>query len=156
MGNINYNNFICENYYCNSVPLKPEWFSESSWKITFDTNEKPYIIDKGNLIIKSKEKNNNIPIFNLVLSKKLLLEDFTNISIPINFKYSLEEIDIFVIFSNKIITLENIIEIDKSNNIFYMKLNIKNNKININRSFDNKNIKKKIKPKKINSFVVEL
>ena len=27
-------------------------------------------------------------------------------------------------------TLENIIEIDKSNNIFYMKLNIKNNKIN--------------------------
>jgi len=154
--NINYNNFICDNYYCNSVSLKPEWFSESSWNITFDTNEKPYFIDKGTLIIKSNISLLNIQKFKLLLSKKLLIENLKNISIPINFSYNLEEIDIFIIFSNKILTLDNIIDIDKSDNIFYIKLNIKNNKININRSFDNKNIKKKIKPKKINSFIIEL
>ena len=33
MGNINYNNFMCENYYCQSVSYKPEWFSENSWNI---------------------------------------------------------------------------------------------------------------------------
>jgi hypothetical protein len=154
--NINYNNFICDNYYCNSVSLKPEWFSESSWKITYDTTDKPYFIDKGTLKIKSNNSLLNIQKFKLILSKKLLIEDLKNVSIPINFSYNLEEINIFIIFSNKILTLDNIIDIDKSDNIFYIKLNIKNNKLNINRSFDNKNIIKKIKPKKINSFIIEL
>ena len=155
-GIINYNNFICNNYYCNSISLKPEWFSESSWSISYNISNKPYFIDKGNLIIGNKNNTSNIPIFKLILSKKLLIEDFNSFSIPINFKYFLNEIEIFIIFSNKIINLDNIIDIDNSNHIFYIKLHIKNNHINISRSFDKKNTKKKIKNKKNNTFIIEL
>jgi hypothetical protein len=35
MGNINMNNFICENYYCQSVSFKPEWLSENTWNIEY-------------------------------------------------------------------------------------------------------------------------
>ena len=58
MGNINYNNFICENYYCQSVSFKPEWFSETTWTINYVCNKKPYIIDKG--ILKIVETGNHL------------------------------------------------------------------------------------------------
>ena len=113
MGNINYKNIICDNYYCQSVSFKPEWFSESSWSIDYKYNiinstandiitdisiddikiddinikpninynnsEKPYFIDKGIL------KINNVPSFDLLLSKKLLIDfnEIKYISIPI-------------------------------------------------------------------------
>ena len=112
MGNINYKNIICDNYYCQSVSFKPEWFSESSWTIDYKYNivdsrknisndntknviikdiqiddeninsnnlQKPYFIDKGIL------KINNVPSFDLLLSKKLLIDfnEIKYISIPI-------------------------------------------------------------------------
>ena len=68
MGNINYNNFICDNYYCQSVSFKPEWLSEASWSITYNYQDsiKPYIIDKGIL------KINHVYNFDILFSKKLL------------------------------------------------------------------------------------
>jgi hypothetical protein len=47
MGNINYNNFMCENYYCQSVSYKPEWFSENSWNIDYNLKNNNMHIDKN-------------------------------------------------------------------------------------------------------------
>jgi hypothetical protein len=163
MGNINYKDIICDNYYCQSVSFKPEWFSESSWNIDYNYNtinnslkndNKPYIIDKG--IIKIY----NMPSFNLILSKKLQI-DFNEIkylSIPINFRYNINnennnEINIYIIFSNKLLLLNNI---DNNNDIFYINLKLFKNYCIIIRSFNEEIIKKKIKQKKINTFSIDL
>jgi hypothetical protein len=167
MGNINYKNFICESYYCQDVSFKPEWFSENSWKIEYnyiknkdeeiiekennELNIKPYIIDKG--IIKIRDVNK----FNLLLSKKLLIDfdEVRNISIPINFKYNIENnIDIFIIFSNNLLLLDNINILN--NNLFYINMNLLKNKIYIYRSFDNKLIQKKINSSNINIFDITI
>lgn len=161
MGNINYNNFICENYYCQSVSFKPEWLSESTWNITYNYLEeekikKPYLIDKGIL------KISNVNKFELLFSKKLLIDfnQIRNISIPINFKYYLtnnNSIDIFFIFSNNQFELNNLNSLNTNdNNLFFIKLNFIANKINIFRSFNEKIFTKKIKFKKINTFIISL
>lgn len=161
MGNINYKNFVCDNYYCQSVSFKPEWLSESSWKINYkyknkDDDNKPYLIDKGIL------KISNVDEFSILLSKKLLIDlnNFKNILIPINFKYFLKNdnnIDIFFVFSNIELVLENMNELINTDNTFYIHMNVTKNKVCIYRSFDNKIISKKIKSKKINTlmFVIE-
>ena len=167
MGNINYKNFICENYYCQNVSFKPEWFSENSWNIEYNHTKnkddesidkennkqkiKPYIIDKG--VIKIKDVNK----FNLLLSKKLLIDfdEVRNISIPINFKYNIDNnVDIFIIFSNNILLLDNINILN--NDLFYINMNLLKNKIYIYRSFDNKLIKKKINSLHVNIFDITL
>ena len=195
MGNINYKNFVCDNYYCQSVSFKPEWFSENSWKIDFnyfddslndvtnidtyiytstDTdiynnsielpiqhdiidnsiNKKPYIIDKGILKIK------DVPRFQLLLSKKLLVnfKETKNISIPINFRYDIEsKIDIFIMLSNYQITLENINNLDlQNNNSFFVNLTLLKKKIFISHSFTDKIIKRNINPSKISTFSIDL
>ena len=161
MGNINYKNFVCDNYYCQSVSFKPEWLSENSWKINYkyknkDDNNKPYVIDKGIL------KITDVDEFSILLSKKLLIDlnNFKNIVIPINFKYFLKNnnnIDIFFVFSNIELELENINELINTDNTFYIHMNTTKNKVCIYRSFDSKIITKKIKSKKINTlmFVIE-
>jgi hypothetical protein len=161
MGNINYKNFVCDNYYCQSVSFKPEWLSENSWKINYkyknkDDNNKPYVIDKGIL------KITDVDEFSILLSKKLLIDlnNFKNIVIPINFKYFLKNnnnIDIFFVFSNMELVLENMNELINTDNTFYIHMNVTKNKVCIYRSFNNKIISKKIKSKKINTlmFVIE-
>lgn len=149
-------NFICDNYYCQSISFKPEWLSESTWNITYNyekEEEKPYIIDKGIL------KMHNIIKFDLLLSKKLLIDfnEIRNISIPINFKYNLSNtnnLDIFVIFSNSVLLIDNINELIPSNNLFFIHMSIFKKKITIYRSFNDKVITKKINPKKINTFII--
>ena len=153
MGNINYNNFICDNYYCQSVSFKPEWLSEASWNITYNYQEsiKPYIIDKGIL------KINNVYNFDILFSKKLLIDfnDVKYLSIPINFSYNINKhnnIDVYIIFSNKELLLENINELKPQDDLFFIHLNMHKNKLFINRSFNDIISNKKIKSKKINSF----
>lgn len=153
MGNINYNNFICDNYYCQSVSFKPEWLSEASWNITYNYQDsiKPYIIDKGIL------KINNVYKFDILFSKKLLIDfnDVKYLSIPINFSYNINKdnnIDVYIIFSNKELLLENINVLKPEDDLFFIHLNLHKNKLFINRSFNDKISNKKIKSKKINSF----
>lgn len=148
-------NFVCDNYYCQSVSFKPEWFSESTWNITYDSEKKPYIIDKGVL------KMNDIKKFKLLLSKKLLIDfnEIRNISIPINFKYVLNrdnDIDIFIIFSNKILLIDDINQLTPSNNLFFIHMNMLKKKLIIYRSFNDKIITKKINSKKINTFLLTI
>ena len=125
------NNFICDNYYCQDVSFKPEWFSETSWKIDYIHNDsiiKPYNIDKGLLLIK------DVNSFNILLSKKLLIDfnETKNISIPINFEYNISnEINIIIIFSTKQITLTEII-LNNNNEYFITKLKLINTEIFIN------------------------
>jgi hypothetical protein len=170
MGNINYKNFVCDNYYCQPVSFKPEWLSESSWSITYlyenkkettdnetinkditEINEKkPYIIDKGILKIENTKK------FYLLLIKKLLINfnEIRYLSVPINFSYTLHhiKIEMFIIFSNNQLILEDIYNLKETNNLFFINLIFLKNKIIIYRSFNDKIITKKIKMKKINSF----
>jgi len=158
MGNINYKNFICENYYCQSVSFKPEWFSETTWTINYLCNKKPYVIDKGILKIVESEPSQ------IMLSKKLLINfnEIRNISIPIIFKYNLlkidnNNIDIFIIFSNEILNIENMNKIsEQKDNLFYIHLNLLKNILYIDHSFDTKIIKKKIKSKKSNIYDITL
>lgn len=125
------NNFICDNYYCQDISFKPEWFSEKSWKIDYIHNDsiiKPYNIDKGLLLIK------DVNSFNILLSKKLLINfnEVKNISIPINFEYNISnEINIIIIFSTKQITLTEII-LNNNNEYFITKLKLINTEIFIN------------------------
>ena len=170
MGNINYNNFICENYYCQSVSFKPEWFSETTWTINYSSNKKPYVIDKG--ILKIIEETPS----QIMLSKKLLINfnEIRNISIPIIFKYNLlkldsNNIDIFIIFSDKILNIDDMNNLNKKKNdtedkedteyspsLFYIHLNLLRNVVYINHSFDTKIVKKKIKSKKANIYDIML
>jgi len=131
-------NIMCENYYCQSLSYKPEWFSDSSWNIDYDENiVKPYKIEKGTFIL----NNSN----NVVLSKKLLVDfnEINKISIPLQFKYSTcDKIQVTLYFFNKLLFLKDINdinEIDKKS-IFYIKLELKNNKIDIFNSIQKKNI----------------
>ena len=146
MGNVNYQNLMCENYYCQSVSFKPEWFSEISWAIDYKINNKtsekceepdleisdikPYIINKGVLIIK------NTPKFDLILSKKLLLDfnEYVNFSIPINFKCFLKNpLNIYIIFSETNLDLKNI-----NQYLFYKHLKIVKKNIFIkNENYEN-------------------
>jgi len=146
MGNVNYQNLMCENYYCQSVSFKPEWFSEISWAIDYKINNKtlekceepdletsgikPYIINKGILIIK------NTPKFDLILSKKLLLDfnEQVNFSIPINFKCFLKNsLNIYIIFSETNLDLKNI-----NQSLFYKHLKIVKKNIFIkNENYEN-------------------
>jgi len=167
MGNINYNNFICENYYCQSVSFKPEWFSETTWTINYLSNKKPYVIDKG--ILKIIEATPS----QIMLSKKLLINfnEIRNISIPIIFKYNLlkldsNNIDIFILFSNRILNIDDMNNLNKQkddnedsllpSSLFYIHLNLLKNIVYINHSFDTKIIKKKIKSKKSNVYDITL
>ena len=153
------NNFACENYYCQDIILKPEWFSENSWNITYDYFDenfdfKPYTIEKG--LIKLK----GTPKFNLMLSKKLNIDlnDFEKFMIPIHFNFYLEnELSIYIILSNNEIVLNNISEINNNDNLFYFHINLNKKKISIQRSYDNKNFKfNKIKNKLDNYYNIEL
>lgn len=156
------NHFVCENYYCQSVSFKPDWLSENIWDISYkcinennDVNEKPYTIDKGILHIK-----NTFP-FHILFSKKLFI-DIDNIkylSIPIHFSYQLKKennIDIFIIFSNKKITFLDIDNLKHGSDLFFIHMNLHKNKIFIYRSFNNTIVNKKIKSKKINSFTLTI
>ena len=168
MGNINMNNLICENYYCQSVSFKPEWLSENNWNISYNylnksvesfESIKPYLIDKGILKIK------NTNPFCILLSKKLLtnFNDIKNISIPINFKYNLmnnSNIDLYIIFSNKEFLINNILlsmkENSETNNCFYIKVSFKKKNLLLTHSFDSAILKKNIKSNKIYTFDIEL
>ncbi len=159
MGNINYNNFMCENYYCQSVSFQPEWLSESSWKVSYnETAIKPYKIEKGVLKIRDIQPNN------ILLSKKILINfnEIRNIIIPTNFKYDLtkeKKVDLYYIFSDFEFTIDDIKrvnETDMFNHLFYIKLELSKNKIYIYRSFEKSVVKHNIKSKKINSFTIEL
>lgn len=148
-------NFVCDNYYCQSISFKPEWLSESSWNINFiyEESKKPYNINKGVL------KINDVNKFNLLLSKKLLLNfnEIKNIMIPINFRYYLNnDLDIYIIFSNKEIQIDNINEKIDLNNSFFIKLKFMKKKITIYRSFNDKIITHKINSEKINSFNISI
>jgi hypothetical protein len=155
------NNFSCDNYYCQDIILKPEWFSENSWNITynyFDENFdfKPYTIEKG--LIKLK----GTPKFNLLLSKKLNIDlnDFEKFIIPIHFNFFLEnDISIYIILSNSELNLKDINKINDNNNdnLFYFHIFLNKKKISIQRSFDNKNFKfNKIKNNLDNYYNIEL
>jgi hypothetical protein len=172
MGNINYQNIICDNYYCQSVSFKPEWFSESSWNIDYkyiktpeDPNsekdniinlKKPFFIDKGIL------KIINVPFFDMILSKKLLIDlnEIKYITIPINFRYYINndnEYNIYIIFSNKLLLLNNIDNLNIINDdFFYINLKLYKKNCLIFRSFNDTIIKKKINSKKINTFSINL
>ena len=146
------NNFVCENYYCESISLKPEWFSENSWNITYDywdnknDNFKPYNIEKGII------KISNTPSFRLVISKKLHIDlnYLESIKIPIRFKCNLNnDLYILAIISNQIYNLDRINTIHEiksnSDELFYYQMKLNCKKITLNRSYDNKFISKKIK-----------
>lgn len=153
------NNFSCDNYYCQDIILKPEWFSENSWNITynyFDENFdfKPYTIEKGLIRLKG------IPKFNLLLSKKLNIDlnDFEKFIIPIHFNFFLEnDISIYIILSNIELNLTNISKIENSDDLFYFHIFLNKKKISIQRSYDNKNFKfNKIKNNLDNYYNIEL
>ena len=143
------NNFVCENYYCESISLKPEWFSENSWNITYDywdnknDNFKPYNIEKGII------KISNTPAFRLVISKKLHIDlnYLESIKIPIRFKCNLNnDLYILAIISNQIYNLDRINTIHEiksnSDELFYYQMKLNCKKITLNRSYDNKFISK--------------
>jgi hypothetical protein len=153
-------NIICENYYCESLSYKPEWFSESSWNIDYEKNiEKKYKIDKGKFIV------NNIN--NLLLSKKLLVDfnEINKILIPLQFKYKTNnKIQITLYFFNKLLFLKDLHKLDQngiihnlpiSDEIFYIKLELKNNKIDIFNSIQKKNESKIINSENINCFEIK-
>jgi hypothetical protein len=137
------NNFSCDNYYCQDIILKPEWFSEKSWNISYNYFDeifdfKPYNIEKG--LIKLK----GTPKFNLLLSKKLNIDlnDFENFIIPIHFNFFLEnDMSIYIILSNNEININDISKIENSDDLFYFHISLIKKKIIIQRSYDNKNFK---------------
>jgi hypothetical protein len=146
-------NYTCSNYYCQNISYKPEWISENSWTFEYNIDSKPYNIDKGVL------KINNTKKCNILLYKKLLInfDEIRNITIPINFKYFLlNNIDVFIIFSKELININNINSLHNNSNLFFIKLNLSKNKINIVRSFNNKNINKKIKSVLNNNFILNI
>jgi hypothetical protein len=153
------NNFSCDNYYCQDIILKPEWFSENSWNISYNYFDeifdfKPYTIEKGLIRLKGTPK------FNLLLSKKLNIDlnDFEKFIIPIHFNFFLEnDMSIYIILSNNETNLNNIKNIENSDNLFYFHISLNKKKINIHRSYDNKNFKiNKIKNNLDNYYNIEL
>jgi len=150
-------NIICDNYYCQPVSFKPEWFSESAWNIDYkykDTfDKKPYTIEKGIL------KIHTITSFDLILSKKLFIDfnNIKNILVPINFRYNTSnnnEFSIYIIFSNKLLSLDNINDLNSY--FFNVNVNLFEKYCLIQRSFNDLIIKKKINSKKTNTFSIQL
>ena len=153
------NNFSCDNYYCQDIILKPEWFSENSWNITYNYFDekfdfKPYTIEKGLIRLKGTPK------FNLLLSKKLNIDlnDFEKFIIPIHFNFFLEnDMSIYIILSNSELNLKNISKINNNDDLFYFHISLNKKKISIQRSYDNKNFKfNKIKNNLDNYYNIEL
>jgi hypothetical protein len=154
------NNFVCENYYCQDIILKPEWFSENSWNITYNYfNEKfdfkPYIIDKGMIKLKGTPK------FNLLISKKLNinLQNVENFIIPIHFNFYIENyLSMIIILSNNELNINNINELISNNDkLFYFKVNLNRKKIIITRSYDDNIYKiKGLKSNSDNYYNIEL
>jgi hypothetical protein len=156
------NNFVCENYYCQDIILKPEWFSENSWNITYNYFDeifdfKPYIIDKGMIKLKGTPK------FNLLISKKLNinLKNVENFVIPIHFNFYIDNyLSMFIILSNNELKI-NELKINElisiNDNLFYFKVNLNKKKIIITRSYDDKIFKiNKIKSNLDNYYNIEL
>ena len=164
-------NIICENYYCQDVSIKPEWFSEESWNISYILKrldkpldkpldksldkplDKPFIINKGLLRFINSLSSETI------LSKKLMIhEDIKNISIPLNFRHFLcknNSIDITIYFSKEL-------PISDISTIFFITLSIFKKYMIITKSYDKfnkdlskKNTFKKIKLQKTNLFKIE-
>lgn len=164
MGNINMNNFVCENYYCQSVSFKPEWLSENTWNINYKylndeiNNEiKPYTIEKGIFKLISQNKTH------IILSKKLLINfnDIKHLSIPINFKFNvkkLSSIDFFLIFSNNEYNLSNNLLFlkEKNDECFYIKLTFNKKYVYMSNSVNHKLFKYNLKTKKNYRFVIDL
>jgi hypothetical protein len=154
------NNFVCENYYCQDIILKPEWFSENSWNITYNYfNEKfdfkPYIIDKGMIKLKGTPK------FNLLISKKLNinLQNVENFIIPIHFNFYIENyLSMIIILSYDELNINNINELISNNDtLFYFKINLNKKKIIITRSYDDNIYKiKGVKTNLDNYYNIEL
>jgi hypothetical protein len=65
-------------------------------------------------------------------------------------------LDLFFIFSNIQLQFDNLKELKTNNHLFFIKINFIGNKINIFRSFNDKIVSKKIKSKKINTFIISL
>jgi hypothetical protein len=90
------------------------------------------------------------------MSKKILIH-FDKISIPINFKYNLNEnINLLIIFSKIELNLNMIHNIKNNNDLFFIHLIFSKNKIIITRSFDNNHIKKKFNSNVINNFSLHI
>jgi len=138
------NQFACNNYYCNDIDLKPEWFSENSWNIYYNyfendkINYKPYEIDKGIIKISS------LPKFNLAMTKKLNinLDDVEKFNIPIHLKQNLEtDLSLIIILTSYDIDNINSIYSILNNNqkgYLFFELKFSNKNIIIKRSYDNK------------------
>ena len=150
------NNLACNNYYCNDIVLKPEWFSENSWNIYYNYfnidknyknnyNFKPYTIEKGTI------KINQSPQFNLAMTKKLNinLDDVEKFTIPINLKHNLNtDLSFYCILTSyDINSIDNIYSILNNNmtNYLYFELKFSNKNLIIKRSYDNKISKIKTK-----------
>ncbi len=156
-------NLSCQNYYCQDISFKPEWFSDKSWNIEYNNNiiKPPYYIDKGVL------KINNTSEFKLLLSKELLI-DFEiekYITIPFNFNYNIlsniSKINIYLIFSTENISIKynnNINEYidNKLNKLFYINIILEKNKMLLKHSFSENIIKKKIKSDTNNNITYNL
>jgi hypothetical protein len=163
MGN-NMNNILCNNYYCQPISFKPEWFSKTSWEIKSSLEDIDGIDDKNYIINKGILKIENIQSSYLLLSKKLLLslEDINNISIPLFFHYNIikeNEYIISILFSKELIKISDIKNINtlysefkKNNLIFQLKL-FNNYCYLLNKK---KIVKKKINSKKDNIFDIKI
>lgn len=172
-------NLSCQNYYCQDISFKPEWFSENSWNIEYkytnlnnDSNEViqlPYYINKGILKINESKE------FKLIISKKLLIDFYVSkyITIPFNFNYNIlsnspnspnspnsTKINIYLIFSTDNISINynpinNAIKNDLPK-LFFINIILEKNKMLLKNSFSENIIKKKIKPDTINNITFDL
>ncbi len=157
------NNLSCNEFYCQSIDNKPEWFSENNYSFFFYNNnnlkiQKPYKIDKG--IVSLSFEND----FHLFISKKLssnsLLHKFI---IPFNFFLNFPlDLSMYIILTDFHINLSNthsIINIlqsnnkenyiNNNNNLFFIKLTFNQFNIDLSLSYPiNKNYSGKIKNKK--------
>jgi transcriptional regulator CtsR len=194
-------NIACNNYYFEEILLKPEWFSDNSWNIQYKymnentnkitneiTNENtyeiineisneniinkpPYTISKGVLTF------NNANQFNLLISKKLLvnLSILNSITIPLHFFYSINKelnINMFIIFSKNNIEFDDILNFDffkntddsnehfikynKKNKLYFTNIILKKNNFKILNSYSNDIIKYKLDENCINKYTIFL
>ncbi len=92
------NNISCNEFYCQSIENKPEWFSENNYSFFLNNNNnfKPYKIDKG-IISLIFEKD-----FHLFISKQLSSDSLLqNFSIPFNFFLNFPlDLSMYIILSN--------------------------------------------------------
>jgi hypothetical protein len=177
-------NIACSNYYFEEISLKPEWFSENSWNIEYkytneitneitNENNPPYIINKGVLTF------NNANKFNLLISKKLLvnLSTLNSITIPLQFVYNIHKelnINMFIIFSKNNIKIDDdILNFDffktykngnkylahdkiTNNKLYFTNINLKKNNFKILNSYSNDIIKYKLTDNCTNKYTILL